>query len=95
MEYLILLLLGFPLGAVFAVFLRWLSWQKKDLRSQQGVANGWVGLAGAVIINLLMAALHAFQHNPRAVQREIVETAIFISLFFGAWAETRRFQKER
>jgi len=55
MEYLILILLGFPLGALFAVFLRWLSWQKKDLRSQQGVANGWIGLAGAVIINLLMA----------------------------------------
>ncbi len=92
--FFMLILLGFPLGAVFAVFLRWLSRQKKDLRNRQGVANGWVGLAGAVIINLLMAALHAFQHDPRAVQREIVEAAIFASLFFGAWAEARRFQKE-
>ena len=90
--FLILVLLGVPLGAGLAVFLRWLSQQKKGLRSQQNVANAWAGLAGLVLFNLIMAALNAFQRHPYAAQRNVVEAAIFSAMLFGAWAEARRFQ---
>ena len=90
--FVMLILLGVPLGAGLAVFLRWLGRQKKGLRSQQNVANAWAGLAGLVLFNLLMAALDAFQRHPYAAQRNVVEAAIFSAMLFGAWAEARRFQ---
>ena len=91
--FLILVLLGVPLGAGLAVFLRWLSRQKKGLRSQQHAANSWTGLAGIVLFNLIMAALDAFQHHLYAAQRDVVEAAILTAMLFGAWVEARRFQK--
>ena len=90
--FVMLILLGVPLGAGLAVFLRWLGRQKKGLRSQQNVANAWAGLAGLVLFNLIMAALDAFQRHPYAAQRNVVEAAIFSAMLFGAWAEARRFQ---
>jgi len=90
--FVMLILLGVPLGAGLAVFLRWLGRQKKGLRSQQNVANAWAGLAGLVLFNLIMAALNAFQRHPYAAQRNVVEAAIFSAMLFGAWAEARRFQ---
>ena len=90
--FVMLILLGVPLGAGLAVFLRWLGRQKKGLRSQQNVANAWAGLAGLVLFNLIMAALNAFQRHTYAAQRNVVEAAIFSAMLFGAWAEARRFQ---
>lgn len=91
---LLCVLLAFPFGVGFERFLRWVIRQRPDTRSKKSTANIWVyGITMGVGFNLAMAILRGFRHDGDGVQTHLAVAAIFTSLSFGAWAETRRFSR--
>ncbi len=92
-ELMAFLLLAFPVGMGFTLFLRWLSRQKRDPREQRSMAGRWylIGTFG-VPVNLGMALLYAFNHNANQAEDHLVQCAFFISMYLGARTQARRQQ---
>ncbi len=95
LELVAALLLAFPLGMGFTLFLRWLSRQKRDPREQRSMAARWnvIGTFG-VPFSLIMALLRAFHHDANGVESYLVQCAFFISMYLGARTQARRQERD-
>jgi uncharacterized membrane protein YdcZ (DUF606 family) len=92
----IAVVMAFPVGMGVATLLRWVSQTMRDPQRQKRVANYWQFLGTwGVPFSLAMAMLKVVGRDTQGLVECLSECVLFVSMFFGAWTETRLFQNRR